>query len=578
MEGVVRAWLAQQCEMIPGVARGLVLLRPAEGGFPVQAARWPEGEREAPDLAATARTAVVQRRVVVHGANGHGRIAVPLPTTPGLSGAVALEIADPSGPEFRGAVDRLRSAAAWLGVLARGDAAKDRLLKVTELIGTSLEHDSFRAAATAVATELATRLLCDRVSIGFVQRGQMVVEALSHSATFDPRSNLIRDLGLAMDEAADQDATVAHPAPSEAPARIERAHEHVARTYGSGSVWTVPVARGGRVIGAFSFERDPLEAVDAETIQLCEDTTALVGPILQLKRAADARLLERWRESIRTHLSHLFGPEHPTLKLAAIAAVVLLLVLAFARADYRIAADATLEGRVQRAVVAGLEGYIAEANARAGDLVRKGQILGRLDTRDLVLEQKKLLAHREQLRRAYREALAGHDRIQLNIRSAKLAQAEAQLELLGENLSRTRLIAPFDGIVVKGDLSQSLGSPVDKGTVLFEVAPLEGYRIILKVDERQIADVTRGARGELALTALPGHPLPLTVDRITPVSVTEDGRNYFRVEASLDQGADSMRPGMEGVAKIRIGRRPLIWIWTHEGVDWLRLWAWSFWP
>jgi RND family efflux transporter MFP subunit len=578
MEGVVRAWLAQQCEMIPGVARGIVLLRPAEGGFPVQAARWPESEREASDLAATARSAVVQRQVVVNGANGHGRIAVPLPATPGLSGAVALEIADPSGPQFRAAIERLRSAAAWLGVLARGDAAKDRLRRVTELIGISLEHDSFRAAATAVATELATQLLCDRVCIGFVQRGHMVVEALSHSATFDPRSNLIRDVGLAMDEAADQDATVAHPAPPDAPPRIERAHEHVARSYGTGSIWTVPVARDGRVIGAFSFERGELEGVDAETIQLCEDTAALVGPILELKRSADARLLERWRESIRNQLSHLFGPDHPSLKLAAIASVVLLLVLAFARADYRIAADATLEGRVQRAVVAGIEGYISEAHARAGDLVRKGQILGRLDTRDLVLEQKKLLAYREQLRREYREALAGHDRTQLNIRSAKLAQAEAQLELLGENLSRTQLIAPFDGIVVEGDLSQLLGSPVEKGTVLFEVAPLEGYRIILKVDERRIADVTRGARGELALTALPGHPLPLTVARITPVSVAEAGRNYFRVEASLDQGADSMRPGMEGVAKIRIGRRPLIWIWTHETVDWLRLWAWSFWP
>ena len=72
MEGVVRAWLAQQCEMIPGVARGIVLLRPTEGGFPVQAARWPESEREAPDLAATARSAVAQRQVVINGANGHG--------------------------------------------------------------------------------------------------------------------------------------------------------------------------------------------------------------------------------------------------------------------------------------------------------------------------------------------------------------------------------------------------------------------------------------------------------------------------------------------------------------------------
>jgi hypothetical protein len=37
-----------------------------------------------------------------------------------------------------------------------------------------------------------------------------------------------------------------------------------------------------------------------------------------------------------------------------------------------------------------------------------------------------------------------------------------------------------------------------------------------------------------------------------------------------------LQPGMEGVAKVDIDRRRLIWIWTHEIVDWLRLklWAW----
>jgi multidrug efflux pump subunit AcrA (membrane-fusion protein) len=166
----------------------------------------------------------------------------------------------------------------------------------------------------------------------------------------------------------------------------------------------------------------------------------------------------------------------------------------------------------------------------------------------------------------------------VNVLSAKLAQAEAQLELFDDQLARTQLVAPFDGIVVKGDLSQSLGTPVKRGELLFELAPLEGYRVILEVDDRDIADVVVGERGRLALSALPGEDMAFAVERITPVSTAEDGRNYFRVEARLEQPSEALRPGMTGVAKIDAGSRRLAWIWTHRFLDWLRLWTWSWWP
>jgi len=35
---------------------------------------------------------------------------------------------------------------------------------------------------------------------------------------------------------------------------------------------------------------------------------------------------------------------------------------------------------------------------------------------------------------------------------------------------------------------------------------------------------------------------------------------------------------MEGVGKIKIDRRKLIWVWTHKGIDWLRLQLWKWWP
>ena len=132
--------------------------------------------------------------------------------------------------------------------------------------------------------------------------------------------------------------------------------------------------------------------------------------------------------------------------------------------------------------------------------------------------------------------------------------------------------------MVSGDLSQLLGAPVEQGKVLFQIAPLDAYRVILEVDERDIAHVRIGQQGELALSGMPARPMHFALKQITPVSTAQEGRNYFRVEAQLDNASVHLRPGMEGVGKISAGERKLIWIWTHPLVDWLRMWAWKWLP
>ena len=161
---------------------------------------------------------------------------------------------------------------------------------------------------------------------------------------------------------------------------------------------------------------------------------------------------------------------------------------------------------------------------------------------------------------------------------ARYAQAQSQLDLALEKLKRTRITSAIDGVIVSGDLSQMLGTPVEQGKVLFQIAPLSAYRVILEVDERDIAQLQVGQTGELALSGIPGERLRFAVKTITPVSTAQDGRNYFRVEAQLDDASARLRPGMEGVGKIGVGSRKLIWIWTHPLTDWLRLWAWRWLP
>jgi hypothetical protein len=139
-------------------------------------------------------------------------------------------------------------------------------------------------------------------------------------------------------------------------------------------------------------------------------------------------------------------------------------------------------------------------------------------------------------------------------------------------------VAPYDAIVVSGDLSQMLGSPAEKGKTLFELAPLDSYRVIIHVSERDVRYISVGQQGILALEGMPGDPLPLTLTKITPVTVAEEGRNSFRVEARLTNLSVELRPGMEGVAKIETGQRPIVWIWTRSVIEWLRLAAWKYLP
>jgi RND family efflux transporter MFP subunit len=579
MDATDASWLAEQCGILPRVVQGVLVRIAGEGEAP-RIARWPQAAPPSPVLLALARSALTQRGPLVEARPPRagaplGSLCLALPVDGGAPGAVAVEISDAKESEAARWIEGLRAGTAWLDALARRDAGHARRAELLELLAVALAHAELADALTALATDLAARLGCERVSIGLRRGDALRVEALSHSAEFDPRAALIADLAAAMQEACDQDATVAHPAPRGAPVRLDRAHAALRERHGAGAAWSVPLAAAGEPFGAITCEGPAGRPLDERALRLLEAAAPLLGPALALQRQASAPIHTRVRRLAGRRLGFLSRREGRAL---AAAAVGLVLLAGALPAPHRVAADARLEGRVQRAVVAGVEGYLVQVEGRPGDVVREGQVLARLDDRDLRVEHVRWEGRREQLRREQREALAAHDRSQQSILAARIAQAEAQLELLAAQQERTVLAAPFAGVIVRGDLQQRLGSPVEKGEVLFEVAPLDGYRVVLEVDERDIAYVSAGQSGRLRLSALPGETTPFTIERVTPVAVAADGRNRFRAEARLEAPSGSLRPGMTGVARIDAGRARRAWVWTHETVAWLRLAAWSWGP
>jgi RND family efflux transporter MFP subunit len=585
------AWLAFQCQSVPGVLSGVLVLGPPDAGPFTPAAFWPDQQGGAPRLAEIAEQALADRRAVIMAlpaapgipARSFG-IAHPFDIDGHLHGVVALELSERPEAELQLALRALQWAAAWVEARLReqqqtqAQSSDARLMAVLDLVASVLEEDRFEAACRSLVTELAMRLQCDRASLGVQRNEHAELVALSHSAQFGKRMNLVSAIGAAMDEAIDQKAIVRYPPAAEDEIVVTRDHEALATQHGSGAILTVPMKGGSTLTAALTLERPASMPFGREDIDLCQSVAAMTARILEVKDLNERGL---WRHALaagREQLQRLTGPRYPKRKIFAGAALLALVFFSFAKGDYRVTAPSTLEGAIRRSVAAPFDGYIAGAQLRAGDLAREGAVLATLDDRDLRLERMKWASQYAQYQKQHQEAVANRDRARAQIVEAMYDQAAAQVKLLDEQLSRAAVKAPFDGVVVKGDLTQALGSAVKRGDVLFELTPLDAYRVVVDVDEREIADVAVGQKGVLVLASIAGESFPFTVRTVTSVTTAREGRNYFRVEALLDKTGERLRPGMEGVGKIEIDRRRLIWIWTHKLVDWARLFIWTYLP
>src|SRR4030095_14183446 len=191
-------WLALLCRKINGIAAGMVLLGAPKGGPPyVPAAVWPDRRFDSKHLAEVAERALTERRglsIKRSAPDGSSSprydIAYPLQVAGRVYGIVALDVDSRPQEALRQIMRQLQWGSGWMGTLfhrrqlARMCGPHERLQTVVSILSNLVSNKSSHAAAVELVTELATRFSCDRVSIGFVKRGSVRVEAVSHSAQF----------------------------------------------------------------------------------------------------------------------------------------------------------------------------------------------------------------------------------------------------------------------------------------------------------------------------------------------------------------------------------------------------------
>ncbi len=449
-----------------------------------------------------------------------------------------------------------------------------RLQKAMETLSAINRQNRFTSTAMALCNEVASQWRCEQVSIGFLKGRYVQLKAMSYTEDFSRKMKIVQDIESAMEECLDQDCEVLYPASPEA-THISRAAGELSKRHGPLVVLSLPLRQDGEVRAVLTIERPLGESFGLEEVEAIRLTCELCTPRLLNLYEHDRWVGARVVAKARSALAALVGPKHTWTKILAILGFSVILFLIFGKGQFRSEAPFVLEATYQQVVCASFDGYIKSVSVEVGDTVEGGQTtLAELDTAELRLRLAAAKAERAGYLKQVDAAMRDGEIAQAQIAQANADKIEAQIELLNYLIEQGKIISPISGTVVKGDLKRQIGAPVKTGDVLFEVTPLESLRAELLVPEDQIFDIKVDQAGYLATVSYPAQRIKFVVERVNPMAEVVKDRNVFKVRVRLLEKRSWMRPGMEGVAKISIGERPYIWIWTRRIVNWLRMKLW----
>jgi biotin carboxyl carrier protein len=515
--------------------------------------------------------------------DGNQLLAVPLDTGGGQELCLAAFLLEGGDSQpLRETLRRLR--------LVTDAAASYQLLRVAQQSKTQVEHFAgaldlmvlinaekrFLAAAMVLCNELASRHRCERASLGWLERGYIRLQAISHVDHFERKTEAVQMLESAMEECLDQNAEILLPATLGGGA-ITRDHRAYAQSHDAPYLCSLPLRTDGKATAVCTCERSgrtaaPFSEQEVRLLRLeCDQAARRLADLKRDDRWFGARLASGFREA----LGKLLGFENTWLKLVGVLAAGLLGFLVFGQVPYRLKAAAILRTEDVAYLTAPFNGHIDHVLARVGDSVAKGQELLGLEQTNLLLQQGELIAEQNRYQSEFEKARASGAPADMKITRAQYEQALARYELVRHQLAQSVIRAPFSGIVVEGDPIERIGSPVQQGDVLFKLARIDRLFAELELSEADIHELKGSPPGELALASRPQEKYRLEVFLLEPMAVPKEKGNVFIVHASFPDGVQPWwRPGMTGVAKLDMGRRKLIWVLSHRTVDFLRLRLW----
>ncbi|MBI4418915.1 MAG: efflux RND transporter periplasmic adaptor subunit [Ignavibacteriales bacterium] len=194
----------------------------------------------------------------------------------------------------------------------------------------------------------------------------------------------------------------------------------------------------------------------------------------------------------------------------------------------------TIEALESVVLVSEINAIIVSLPFEEGGVINAGELIARLDDKQLAAEVARAEALRAQSQATYnrvkaiveQNAAAPQD---LDDAAAALNVAEANLALARARFSKTRITAPFDGTV--GARRVSVGSYLGVGEPIAQLANLDNIRVSFSASEGFLTQLNRGDQVTVSTPVYPDNTVSGRIIAIEPVldPVTRNGRVVARV-------------------------------------------------
>jgi len=229
-------------------------------------------------------------------------------------------------------------------------------------------------------------------------------------------------------------------------------------------------------------------------------------------------------------------------------------------------------------------GRLDSVSVRLGDPVRKGQILAKVEDRELQeqvhqaqasfevskatirqreadlnlnksnLERSRNLFDRQLIpRQTFDDAEARYQaaEAQLDLAKAQHSQSQARLDELKINLGNTTIVSPVNGFVGKRMLDP--GAWVTPNSAFLSVVDISVVRLVANVVERDLRRISAGQHADVAVDAFPGEKFSGRVARVAPV--LDPATRTAQIEVEIANPQARLKPGMYARVDFTVERR-----------------------
>ena len=215
-------WLETVCSLLPDVHSAVFMVPDQANNQLHLLARWPASLDKHKDFLATVKYALKKRgeicfsRALIIDGQALDYFAKPVYIRAKLAGVLAIKMKHVPAAKHLPVFHSLRRAVKWLGLASfdKPESGNDEFYShVVGVLASCFEQGSYQQGLMRMVAELTSHFNCERVAFAELQGHHCKVIALSNSAEFDQRSNLVRKISDAMDEAVEQDSAIMFPNP-----------------------------------------------------------------------------------------------------------------------------------------------------------------------------------------------------------------------------------------------------------------------------------------------------------------------------------------------------------------------------